>query len=137
MKDINLLLAITYLIPQVCKCAPQNAFSLNDSLIYESVLARRIASHRKTRIESILSISQFTWEVLLRLLRLLTYLLTYYLSLQSTFCEQYLVRGVNGGWAEWAIAQPGFGRIEGAAGQRRCAALLLAHPALGSYLRPC
>ena len=21
-------------------------------------------------------------------------------------------RGVNGGWAEWAIAQPGFGRIE-------------------------
>ena len=35
----------------------------------------------------------------------------------------------NGGWAEWAIAHPVFGRIEGAA-------LLLAHPALDSYLRP-
>ena len=25
-------------------------------------------------------------------------------------------RGVTGGWAEWAIAHPIFGRIEGAAG---------------------
>ena len=44
---------------------------------------------------------------------------------------------VNGGWAEWAIDHPGFDRIEGAAGQRLRAALLLAHPALDSYLRPC
>ena len=31
-------------------------------------------------------------------------------------------RGISGGWAGWAIAHPGFGRIEGAA-------LLIAHPA--------
>lgn len=47
-------------------------------------------------------------------------------------------RGVTGGWAEWAIAHPVFGRIEGAAGQRRWRALLLlAHPVLGTHLRPC
>ena len=40
-------------------------------------------------------------------------------------------------WAEWwAIAHPGFGRIEGAAVLRRRAAFLLAHPDLGSQLRP-
>ena len=38
--------------------------------------------------------------------------------------------GVNGVWAEWAIAQPGFGRKEGTTGQRRGTSLLLAHPAL-------
>ena len=43
-----------------------------------------------------------------------------------------LVRGVSGGWA---IAHPLLGIIEGAAGQERRAALLLAHPVLGSYLR--
>ena len=49
----------------------------------------------------------------------------------------YLYRGVSGGWAGWAIAHPVFGRIEGAAGRRqRRAALLLAHPVLGSHLRP-
>ena len=48
-----------------------------------------------------------------------------------------LFRGVNGGWTEWAIAHPGFGRIAGTTGQWRSVALLLAHPALGSYLRPC
>ena len=42
--------------------------------------------------------------------------------------------GVTGGWAGCAIAHPDLGRIEGAAGQRRRAALLLAHPVLGSYL---
>ena len=45
-------------------------------------------------------------------------------------------RGVTGGWAEWAIAQPDFDRIVGTTGQRRRAALLLAHPAFGSQLRP-
>ena len=47
-----------------------------------------------------------------------------------------LFRGVNGGWARWAIAHQVFGRIEGAAGEWRRAALLLAHPVLGSQLRP-
>ena len=42
----------------------------------------------------------------------------------------YFILPVTGGWAGWAIAHPVFGRIEGAA-------LLLAHPALGSQLRPC
>jgi hypothetical protein len=45
-------------------------------------------------------------------------------------------RGITGGWTGWAIAHPGFSRIERAAGQWRRAALLLAHPVLGSYLRP-
>ena len=36
---------------------------------------------------------------------------------------------------EWA--GPVFGRIEGAAGQWRRAALLLAHPVLGRHLHPC
>ena len=40
----------------------------------------------------------------------------------------YILWGVSGEWAEWAIFHPSFGRIEGAAGQ--CSALLLAHPAL-------
>ena len=48
-----------------------------------------------------------------------------------------LFRGVNGQWAGWAIAHPDFGRIEGAAVQRQRVALLLAHSALDSYLRPC
>ena len=39
-----------------------------------------------------------------------------------------LGRGVNKGGAGVAIAPPYFGRIEGAAGQRRRAALLLAPP---------
>ena len=44
-------------------------------------------------------------------------------------------RGVNGGWAGWAIAHPVFGRIEGARGRRQqCATLLLAHPVLGSHM---
>ena len=30
--------------------------------------------------------------------------------------RQIRSRGVSGGWAGWAIAHPGFGRIEGAAG---------------------
>ena len=45
-------------------------------------------------------------------------------------------RGVNGMWAEWAIAHSDFGRIEGAAGRRRRVELLLAHPVLDRYLRP-
>ena len=36
---------------------------------------------------------------------------------------------INGGQAEWEIAHPDFCRIEDAT-------LLLANPALGSYLRP-
>ena len=48
----------------------------------------------------------------------------------------YKFRGVSGGWAGWTIAHPVFGKIEGAAGQRQCAALLLAHPVLGTHLRP-
>ena len=51
-----------------------------------------------------------------------------------------LYRGVSGRWAGWAIAHPVFGIIEGATGQRRRAALhtryVLAHPVLGSQLRP-
>ena len=43
-------------------------------------------------------------------------------------------RGISCGWA---IAHPDFGKLEGTAGQRRRAALLLAHPDFGSYLRPC
>ena len=41
-----------------------------------------------------------------------------------------IIQGLSGGWAkweEWAIAYLYFGRLEGAA-------LLLAHPALGSLL---
>ena len=34
-------------------------------------------------------------------------------SLPATYC-----RGVSGGWAEWAIAHPVFGRIEGDAVRR-------------------
>ena len=45
--------------------------------------------------------------------------------------------GVSGGWAGWAITHPVLGMLEGAARQRRRAALLLAHPDFGSYLRPC
>ena len=44
----------------------------------------------------------------------------------------FSIRGVSGRWAGWAIAHPDFGRIEVAAGQRPRAALLLAHPVLGS-----
>ena len=40
---------------------------------------------------------------------------------------------IKGGGAGIAIAPTHFGRIEGAAGQRRRAALLLAPPVLGSY----
>ena len=40
-----------------------------------------------------------------------------------------LTRGVTGWWIGWAIAHTGIGRIEDA--------LLLANPALDSYLRPC
>ena len=50
------------------------------------------------------------------------------------------LRRVSGGWAGWAIAHQDFGRIEGAARKRRRRAshyVLLAHPDLGSYLRPC
>ena len=47
-----------------------------------------------------------------------------------------LVSGVTGVWAGWAIAYPVFGRIEGASRQWQCAALLLAHPVLGSQLCP-
>ena len=46
-------------------------------------------------------------------------------------------KGVTGGWSGWAIAYPVKGRIEGAAGQQRRAALLIAHPVFGSYLLPC
>ena len=53
----------------------------------------------------------------------------------------FFFTGVTGGWAGWATAHPNFGRIEGAAGQRRRgvgqhAALQLAHPVFGSHLRP-
>ena len=34
--------------------------------------------------------------------------------------------GVTGGWAGWAIAHPGFGRIEGVARQLRRTKLLIA-----------
>jgi hypothetical protein len=44
------------------------------------------------------------------------------------------VWSVNGGWSKWAIAHPGFGRIEGPVGQQRRTALLLVHLALDIYL---
>ena len=47
------------------------------------------------------------------------------ISPNCVICTYY--RGVSGGWAS---AQPVFGRIKGAT-------LLLAHPVLGSHLRPC
>ena len=47
--------------------------------------------------------------------------------------ETYLhIRGVTGRWAGWSIAHPGFDRIEGVAGQRQSAALLLPQSALDS-----
>ena len=46
------------------------------------------------------------------------------------------IRGVTGGWAWWAIAHLVSARIEGADGQLRRAALLIAHPVFGSQLRP-
>ena len=44
-----------------------------------------------------------------------------------------------GGRGGGAIACPGFGRIEHSGGSAQWwhAALLLAHPVLGSFLRPC
>ena len=63
--------------------------------------------------------------------------MTFNCDLEAKSVEIPTDRGVTGEWAEWAIADPVFGRIEGAAGQWRRAALLLAHPALGSQLRPC
>ena len=39
-----------------------------------------------------------------------------------------LGRGVSGGWARWPIAHPDLGRLQGAAGLLRRAALFLAHP---------
>ena len=50
----------------------------------------------------------------------------------------HILRPINDRWAEWATAHPDFGRI--VMQPRRqwwCAALLLAHPVLSSYLRPC
>ena len=46
-----------------------------------------------------------------------------------------ICRGVGGRLAMWAIANPVFGRIEGAARQWWRAALVLAHPVLGSQFR--
>ena len=46
-------------------------------------------------------------------------------------------RGVTVGWAGWAIAHPIFGKIVMRWQERRRTALLLAHPVLGSQLRPC
>ena len=40
---------------------------------------------------------------------------------------------IHGRWSGWAIAHPDFGRIEGAAGERWHAALLLAHQVLDGY----
>ena len=49
-----------------------------------------------------------------------------------------LYRGVSEGGAGRAIANPVFGMLKGTARQQQLrAALLLAHPDLGSQLRPC
>ena len=50
--------------------------------------------------------------------------------------KYYVCRGVEGGWVGWAHTHPDFGKIEGAAGQRRHAALLLAHPDFQTLLHP-
>ena len=47
-----------------------------------------------------------------------------------TFFFSIYLRGVSGWWAGRAIAHPDFDRIEGPAGQRLRASLLLAHPVL-------
>ena len=57
---------------------------------------------------------------------------------RAILCQRLVIlygyyRGVNGGWAEWAIVHPVLGKIEGAARKRRRAALSFAHPVLGSY----
>ena len=50
-------------------------------------------------------------------------------------------RCIGDGWAEWAIAHPGFGRSGSPISTREdklCPpTVLLAHTALGSFLRPC
>ena len=53
-----------------------------------------------------------------------------------SFCDSKLevIRNAKQG-RKWRVGN--FGGIEYTAGQRWCAALLLAHPALGSYLLPC
>jgi hypothetical protein len=57
------------------------------------------------------------------------------LKIQDFEISKYICmyqRGISGRWAD-----PCFGRREGADGQWQCTALLLAHPVLGYYLRPC
>ena len=48
-------------------------------------------------------------------------------------------RGVTGGWAGWAIAHPGFDRIESRweAAAHRIMYVLLAHLVLESYIDSC
>ena len=58
-------------------------------------------------------------------------------GIELTDCDNSVYRGVSGGWAGWAIAHLVFGILEGTAGQLWRSALLLAHPDLGSQLRPC
>ena len=49
------------------------------------------------------------------------------------FAEETITKGVT---VWWVIAHPVFGKIEDTARQRCRSALLLAHPVLGSHLRP-
>ena len=63
------------------------------------------------------------------------YLVTFYAQCLE-LCLIIFNLGVSGGLAGWTIALPDFDRIEGATGYQQRAALLLAHPAWGSHLRP-
>ena len=49
---------------------------------------------------------------------------------------QIHMTGVGVGWAEWAIVHPGVGRSVNQRGQIVPPISILAHPALGNFLRP-
>ena len=57
-------------------------------------------------------------------------------NLLRFFRLQAKPRGVTGRWTRWAIAHPVFGKIVMRRRKWQQAGLLLAHPVLGSQLRP-
>ena len=74
-------------------------------------------------------------------LRLITTRIREILFLVRIFLNSNPSRDVGDGWAGWAIAHPGFSRpvnpISTRGGQIVPPIVLLVHPALGSFLRPC
>ena len=57
--------------------------------------------------------------------------------LQNSTIVYYTIQGRQGRWAGWAIAHQDFGRIEGAVGQQRQAALVLAQSDFQTLCHPC